>query len=674
MYDQIHNALLDYNVRIVSHALLTTIPRKEASVWDVIDSAKARSRGPTWLSELSNEVLQLSWPVRYQLESCISLGCINERNITRQFVEKLNEIAQKSEQQALVKLEVAADAQKCFYNPMDIFDLSIPRNTFSNKLPKHCMLQRSATVTPSTIYFSTPTAEMSNRILREHQAHTDRFLRVRFTDEKNEGRIHSTTDNSSMPIYNRVHQCLKYGIKIGDRTFEFLAAGNSQFREHGAYFFCPTPFLTTDMIRTKMGSFGHIKTVSKYASRLGQCFSTTRSIRHSTTKIKEIDDVTRNGYNFTDGVGKISQYLGSMIATELRLPTASTSTPSLFQFRMGGSKGVLTVWPDVKDLCEIQIRESQYKFPAPYQGIEIIRWSSYSTPRLNRQLITVLNSMNVPDHVYIKKLDTELARISRAMHDEATAIAMLQQQVDFNQMTLELAGIIHNGFIANKDPFAISMLRLWGSWSLKLLKAKAAIPIKDGAFLFGCTDETALLKGYFKGALAGAGTASADRINALPEIFVQVPDFEQEGKHKVIEEVCIVARNPSLHPGDIRVVRAVDKPELRHLKDVVVFPQTGDHDIPNMCSGGDLDGDDFVVIWDKDLIPPSTEWDYPAMDFTGPKGNEVDNVTIDKIASFFVQYMQKDTLRQIATWHIANADGLIGGVRHPRCEYHSPRA
>lgn len=626
------------------------------------------------LSELSNEVLHLPWPVRYQLESCISQGCISERNITRQFVETLNDIAQKNEQQALVKLEAAADTQKRFYNPMDIFDLSIPRNTFAKKLPKHCMLQRSATVTPSTIYFSTPTAEMSNRILREYQAHADRFLRVRFTDEKNEGRIHSTYDNSSMPIYNKVHQCLKYGIKIGDRTFEFLAAGNSQFREHGAYFFCPTPFLTTDMIRAKMGSFGHIKTVAKYASRLGQCFSTTRSIRHTSIKIKEIDDVKRNGYNFTDGVGKISQYLSSIIATELRLPTASTSTPSLFQFRMGGSKGVVAVSPDIKDLCQIQIRESQYKFPAVYQGIEIIRWSSYSTPRLNRQLITVLKSLRVPDHVYIKKLDTELARINGAMKDEATAIEMLQQQVDFNQMTLELAGIIHDGFIANKDPFAVSMLNLWRSWSLKLLRTKAAIPIKDGAFLLGCTDETAVLRGYFEGAIAGAGTASADRIKALPEIFVQIPDFEQEGKHKVIESVCIVARNPSLHPGDIRVVRAVDKPELRHLRDVVVFPQTGDRDIPNMCSGGDLDGDDFVVIWDKDLIPPSSEWDYPAMNFTGPKAKEVGNVTIDQIASFFVQYMQKDTLRSIATWHIANADRLTDGVRHSRCMAEPPRA
>jgi RNA-dependent RNA polymerase len=73
--------------------------------------------------------------------------------------------------------------------------------------------------------------------------------------------------------------------------------------------------------------------------------------------------------------------------------------------------------------------------------------------------------------------------------------------------------------------------------------------------------------------------------------------------------------------GDIRVVKAVDCDDLLHLvgrqlfvpltrmqHDVVVLPANGDRDLAryikiparllvSQCSGGDLDGDDYTVIW-----------------------------------------------------------------------------
>lgn len=668
VYGQILRALEEHNIKIIPTSRFSVLPRKDASVWDVIDDPKpTRGSSAGWLAELTGDVLKMTWPVRYQLESCISQGCINERNVTRDFVERLNHIG---ERQAMLLLELATDKQHRFWNPMDIFELQIPKSVH-NRIPKYCILQRSATVTPSTIYLSTPTPEMSNRILRKYAEHADRFLRVRFADEKNEGRIFSSIDNSNTAIYNRVYQCLKYGIKIGDRRFEFLAAGNSQFREHGAYFFASTRWLTTDMIRQNMGNFSEIKTVSKYASRLGLCFSTTRRITHPVMTVKTLDDTMRNGYNFTDGVGRISSYLAQTIAADLRLP--STNVPSVFQFRLGGTKGVLAVAPKL-DALHLNIRQSQYKFHAAYNiGMEIIKWSQYSTPRLNRQLISVLKSLKVSDDVFKMKLDAELTRLQQAMVDGRAAILMLERQVDENHTTLDIAEIVRSGFISTKDPFAVSMLHLWRSWCYKQLKERAAIPMKEGAFLLGCTDETRTLRGWFEGAMARASeraTANVyDRqVQALSQIFVQVPDPEQDGRHKVIEGLCIVARNPSLHPGDIRVVQAVDVQALHHLRDVVVFPQTGDRDVPNMCSGGDLDGDDFIIVWDKDLIPQPSEWDVLAMDFKGTSANEVDKIRIDDVARFFVQYMQKDTLRSIATWHLANADSLLGGVKNPRCE------
>lgn len=43
----------------------------------------------------------------------------------------------------------------------------------------------------------------------------------------------------------------------------------------------------------------------------------------------------------------------------------------------------------------------------------------------------------------------------------------------------------------------------------------------------------------------------------------------------VVKGKVIVAKNPCLHPGDVRILRAVDLPSLHHMVDCVVFPQKG---------------------------------------------------------------------------------------------------
>ena len=69
----------------------------------------------------------------------------------------------------------------------------------------------------------------------------------------------------------------------------------------------------------------------------------------------------------------------------------------------------------------------------------------------------------------------------------------------------------------------------------------------------------------------------------------------------------VITKNPCHHPGDIRTFTAVDHPKLKHLKDVVVFSQQGDRPAPHDISGSDLDGDEYLVLWHKDLVPCETE-------------------------------------------------------------------
>ena len=194
-----------------------------------------------------------------------------------------------------------------------------------------------------------------------------------------------------------------------------------------------------------MGDFTDIRVVAKYAARLGQCFSTTRAIHRSRPNIVRIEDVERNGYCFTDGVGKISEIFASMIASELNLPPAN-SAPSAFQFRLGGCKGVLAKWPDVKGL-DVHIRKSQFKFKALYNGLEIIRCSQYSLATLNRQTIQILSSLGVSDKVFNRMLSEQLSNYRAAMTDKHKALDLLSRYVDDNQMTIVIAGMVLNGFM-----------------------------------------------------------------------------------------------------------------------------------------------------------------------------------------------------------------------------------
>ena len=481
-----------------------------------------------------------------------------------------------------------------------------------------------------------------------------------------QGKIYATHKDTQNEVFTRIKRAMANGISIGDRRYRFLAFGNAQFREHGAYFFAPLPNLTTLDIRLQMGSFNHITGVALFGSRLGQCFSTTRAIA-TQAEVVEIDDVERNGYLFSDGVGKISSTLADITADDLGLTQRNQEAPSVFQFRLGGCKGVLAVWPDMEGK-QLHIRESQYKFPASHEGLEIIRWSQFANANLNRQLILVLSTLGVRDVVFQQKLKEQLAGIDRAMNEPGIALEILQKNIDHNQMTLKLAGMIIDGFQTRREPFITSLLRLWRAWSIKYLKEKARITINEGALLLGILDETATLKGHFDNAPRLSNDAPiSEKVKYVPEIFVQISKGP-EGRPKVLSGPMLLARNPSLHPGDIRLVCGVDVPGLRHLKDCVVLPQTGDRDLASMCSGGDLDGDDFAVIWDHDLLPK--EWNHQPMDYTAPsKLVHQGPITDDDLTTFFITYMKNDSLPSIALAHVANADWAEDGVKDSKCEY-----
>ena len=672
VWSNVERYLREFNIQTMHDHKFELLQRGDHKLWETLDGQAAAMAAPnSALSLLGVPHVDLPFPVRYQLEACISRGILNEYNIDAAFLAQLDKLGPM---EGRLLLEHIADKGSRIFDPNTIFALS---NEIGNGADleergtgrDYLTLTRKVTVTPSTHYLSTPTLEMNNRVLRKYSKLSGHFLRVQFTDEIPEGRINPSADaKKNDELYTRIFRVLVNGIRVGDRHYELLAFGNSQLRENGAYFFSSSDGVTCDSIRRWMGDFATIKVVAKYAARLGQCFSTTRDIAgYPVPRLVEIRDVENNGHVFTDGVGKISRLWATIVADHMN----HYEDPSAVQFRMGGCKGVLAVWEDCKSL-EVHIRPTQQKFKgAVFNGLEIIRLSITTAPFLNQQTILILSGLGVADHVFHDLQDRDVDALNRAMRDKSAAVTELTRRIDENQTTLVMAKMVANGFMESDEPFMWTLLQLWRSHSLKNLKEKAKISVEDGAFVLGIADETGILRGHSRATeLDLSARQSRER---LSQIFIQVPDRKGNGEYKVVTGLCLVGRNPSLHPGDIRVVEAVDVHELRHMKNVVVFPTRGDRDIPSMLSGGDLDGDDFFVLWNKDLLPHETEWNVPPMNYEAPDAPVVaEEVSLRDLSAFFVLYMKNDSLPKIALAHRAQADRMDGGVKNRRCKYQPP--
>ena len=116
-----------------------------------------------------------------------------------------------------------------------------------------------------------------------------------------------------------------------------------------------------------------------------------------------------------------------------------------------------------------------------------------------------------------------------------------------------------------------------------------------------------------------------------------------DGNQEILTGDLMVTRNPCLHPGDIRVLTAVNRPELSHLYNVVVFSSKGTRPMCNMMAGGDLDGDVYFVCWDdqlmggnlkKEMVKEPAKYEKPKFLTEKPDG--------DALADYFVFYLERE--------------------------------
>ena len=324
---------------------------------------------------------------------------------------------------------------------------------------------------------------------------------------------------------------------------------------------------------------------------------------------------------------------------------------SAVQFRYAGAKGVVSVDPrpdEGKDLC---LRKSMVKFQSKHQSFEVCKLSAPRPLYLNRQAILLLSFRKIPDVIFLELQQRNHLTLIRYLLRNADAEQLILDKIPQWLLPRDIR-VARIDYI--HEPFFRQILINLCLQSVRnlLRKTRIHIPINTGRNMFGIVDEYRVLK-------EGEVFVQYTRLRDDQTCDEDDVDDDRNKRTTTILEHCqvVITKNPCHHPGDIRTFIARDYPALRHLKDVVIFSQQGERPAPHDISGSDLDGDEYIVIWHKDLVPRSTDnappFDYDAKQRlkTPPKGK-----MRDVIYETVLDIAELDCIGLLSNLHLAYAD------------------
>ncbi|XP_057511049.1 RNA-dependent RNA polymerase 6-like [Actinidia eriantha] len=645
-------------------------PNKHLSALDELDFGKPMSE-PFFCIQDTEEI---SFKVMFMLNAVMHKGIINQHELSSSFFDLLR--SQPEE------VNVAALKHICSYRrPLFGADRGLklvqrwlmknPKLLTSPRQLDNAVEVRRLIITPTKAYCLPPTVELSNRVLRNYKEVADRFLRVTFMDEGMQTlntnvfnhyvspivkQITSNNFPQKTTVFERVKTILSKGFRLCGQRYSFLAFSSNQLRDRSAWFFAENKDISVFDIKNWMGKFTN-RNVAKCAARMGQCFSSTyATVEVPSNEVdSELPDIEKGPYNFSDGIGKMTPDLALEVAEKLQL----RDLPCAYQIRYAGCKGVIACWPGNNDGIRLSLRPSMIKFESNHTILEICSWTRFQPGFLNRQIVTLLSVLKVPDAVFWNMQQSMISKLDRMVEDTDVAFDVLTASCAEQGNTAAI--MLSAGFKPETEPHLRGMLvciRAAQHWGLR---EKARIFVPKGRWLMGCLDELAVLdQGQ---CFIQVSTPS------LENCFVKHGSRFSETKKnfKVIEGYVVVAKNPCLHPGDVRVLKAVDAPELHHLFDCLVFPQKGDRPHTNEASGSDLDGDLYFVTWDENLIPPSKK-SWTPMDYAPPEVKLLPRAVSQKdIIDFFSRNMVNETLGTICHAHVVHADLSDEGALDDKC-------
>ncbi|KAH9945450.1 RdRP-domain-containing protein [Epithele typhae] len=643
---------------------------------------------PDRLATAREWMSRFAWPIRFQLEALLSNSLVTTRDLYHlsAHIEDLVDERPALAVDFLRRLSTRLLTRGSSETVVDCFRLALETEAADStaldggKEPEFLGSVKSAhaVVTPSRVLLTGPYDTQSNRIVRRYYEYREYFIRVEFREENKMTLRWPKEVNAASLIEGRFGDILKNGLDVAGRRFYFLGWSMSGLGEHTTWFMAefdhPTEGrVTAEGIRRGLGDFEDCQYVpSKYAARLAQAFSSTSpSVRIRCDQFKGIPDLGKEPYQHTDGQGTISPALADLIWGAM-IEERPARGRLLLKPSAVGYKGMVVVDETLEGVA-MRLRPSMCKYKAnEYEEAEIEIAKPFIKPgtaRLCRPLVAVLEDLGVEQQAFLDIQNHAKADVVGA-HDTLFNVAKkLIQKYGLGdafglRWTLEhlaRSGVVMwandsaGQFLLDND-FIRGIVKYAQTYALREFKYETRIPLEKAYQLVGVVDEGP--------AWVAAG---CENVYCLPEgeIFACVQSPDKEEMHYLEGNVSI-SRSPHIHPGDVQRVRAIGKPPagkkcfFRNIKNVVVMPSTGERSLASCLAGGDVDGDEFLIIQDPTLLPTimSEPNNYEAVK---PEPRDRPS-TVDDICDFFMKYMQFDVVGLVASQHLK-----IAGVFDERC-------
>ncbi|KAJ2988138.1 hypothetical protein NUW58_g4135 [Xylaria curta] len=300
-------------------------------------------------------------------------------------------------------------------------------------------------------------------------------------------------------------------------------------------------------------------------------------IRH-----RNADLVSPTGKVMNDGIARMS----TALARQIRDVMGLVDIPAGYQGRFGSAKRKWVCDYKEEDHRTFEVRNASKDLKSATLNLQLL-------PILEDRAINVLAMKEQVGKFMKDSLEAEMKAQKEAMKDPAHFKLWLASQTA-EKTKMEL--LLSQGF----DPTKLEFLRriAFGLRKEKCEELQTRLNVKVGRSTY------AYMVVDFNGVLAedevhlGFSSKFVDEQSRFSETFLHGMDV-------------LVARTPAHYPSDIQRVKAVFKPELGSLKDVIVFPTKGDTPLADKLSGGDYDGDIAWVCWEPSIVNNFTNAPMP---------------------------------------------------------------